>query len=548
MPVAALSQAPPALNGPARSVPASPNLAHNEAHALVLRADSHAERWEPEAAIQAATEAIRLNPGLARAWIVRSRARTMRGDTVGAQEDGTEAVRLDPRSYFAWAHRANARMLRGRFDEAAADVQEAMKLNDKEPFAWAIRGAIRIGRHDAKQAGNHLDEGLKDLFRAASLRPSYDFAFLHVGRVYERQGKHDAAIAEYDKVLKLRPSHVHARINRGLSKMRLNRLDEAIADFREANRLDPHSSNASVGLARALEAKQDLAAASTTWRSILDRKPEDAEARSAVERLAARIEALRQEEATRTVQHSTSRPTRVALVIGNGAYRGVPRLENPPRDAELIANSLRDLGFKTVHAWRDLNRGSMLKALRDFSALAAEADWAVIYFAGHGIEIDGRNYLLPVDAKLQRDLDVDDEAIPLERVLKEVAPAKKLRLVILDACRNNPFASRMKRSVGTRSVGDNGLAKVERQPQGTVLLYAAEPGSFALDNVKGSAVSNSPFADALSRHMRRPGVDIGRMFRSIAADVRRVTENQQQPYYTEGSLPDEDLIFYQGGG
>jgi len=134
----------------------------------------------------------------------------------------------------------------------------------------------------------------------------------------------------------------------------------------------------------------------------------------------------------------------VALIIGNSGYQHVARLANPANDSVAMSDALRSAGFDTVELRRDLTATLMRRAIRDFSDAARDADVAIIYFAGHGIEIDGANYLIPVDAVLERDIDAFDEAIPLDRLLSVIEPAKKLRLVILDACRDNPFAKVMR--------------------------------------------------------------------------------------------------------
>src|SRR5215472_15021194 len=150
---------------------------------------------------------------------------------------------------------------------------------------------------------------------------------------------------------------------------------------------------------------------------------------------------------------------RVALVLGNSAYQNVPPLANPVNDAALMAQTLKDAGFNVVDFRQNLSTLETRRALRDFGDKANDADIAVVYYAGHGLEVDGTNYLVPVDAKLERDSDVYDEAFSLDRMLVAVEPAKRLRLVILDACRDNPFGQTMKKSVATRSIG-RGLAKV----------------------------------------------------------------------------------------
>src|SRR5690349_18480222 len=136
--------------------------------------------------------------------------------------------------------------------------------------------------------------------------------------------------------------------------------------------------------------------------------------------------------------------SRIALVIGNSAYKNVANLPNPVSDASLIGGMLKNAGFDFVSVRLDLSIGEMRKALREFGAKARDADLAVIYYAGHGIELDGNNYLIPVDASLESDTDVLDEALPLDRVMFAVEPVRHLRLIILDACRDNPFAKTMK--------------------------------------------------------------------------------------------------------
>jgi uncharacterized caspase-like protein len=144
---------------------------------------------------------------------------------------------------------------------------------------------------------------------------------------------------------------------------------------------------------------------------------------------------------------------RVALVIGNSAYRNVPSLPNPANDADQVAALLKSAGFSAVELRHDLGIAELRRAISDFAEAASDVDVAVIYFAGHGIEIDGANYIIPVDARLLRDFDIEDETVSVDRILKSIEPAKKLRLVILDACRDNPFLKTMKRSIASRSVG-----------------------------------------------------------------------------------------------
>src|ERR1700694_3427224 len=216
---------------------------------------------------------------------------------------------------------------------------------------------------------------------------------------------------------------------------------------------------------------------------------------------------------------------RVALVVGNSAYQNVAALPNPINDSAVIAATLKDAGFDVVNSRHDLPAIEMRRALRDFADRARDADIAVIYYAGHGMEVDGTNYLIPVDAKLERDTDVYDEAFSLDRVLLAVEPAKQLRLVILDACRDNPFAKIMKKTVASRAVG-RGLAKVEPTRPNTLIAYSAKAGSTALD---GDA-KNSPFTTALAKHLTTPGLDVRRAFGFVRDDVLQTTSYRQEPF------------------
>jgi uncharacterized caspase-like protein len=231
---------------------------------------------------------------------------------------------------------------------------------------------------------------------------------------------------------------------------------------------------------------------------------------------------------------------RVALVIGNGAYEKVSRLPNPAQDASAIEGMLKAAGFDVVQRATDLNAVTLRRALRDFSDQVREADIAVVFYAGHGIEVNGANYLIPIDAVLERDIDVEDEAVSLDRVGQILEQAKRLRLVILDACRDNPFVRSMKRTIGSRSIG-RGLAKIEIQSSDTLVAYAAKAGSTAAD---GDG-ANSPYTTALIKHLATPGLDIRLALGRIRDDVLRATSNRQEPF-VYGSLGGAEIPLVPG--
>jgi uncharacterized caspase-like protein len=228
--------------------------------------------------------------------------------------------------------------------------------------------------------------------------------------------------------------------------------------------------------------------------------------------------------------------TRVALVIGNAAYQSVAHLPNATNDAELTARALREAGFSDVTVAKDLDRAGMVAALQDFGAKADKADWAFVYYAGHGIEMGGRNFLIPVDAKLRQERHIEDEAIALDRILASAQGARTIRLIVLDACRDNPFATQMEASGATRSIG-RGLARVETSGA-TLVLFAAREGTTAAD---GDG-TNSPFATAFANRIVEPGVEISLTLRRLSADVLKATGNIQEPVQY-GRLPEQEVYF-----
>lgn len=245
---------------------------------------------------------------------------------------------------------------------------------------------------------------------------------------------------------------------------------------------------------------------------------------------------------------------RVALVIGNGAYQYLPRLANPTNDARLIAATLQSVGFELIggNAQVDLDRAGFERAIREFGAALANASVGLFYYAGHGVQLQGMNYLVPVAANPITAADVDFELIDANTVLKQMElGGSTLNVVILDACRNNPFGGR-----GLRDAG-GGLAQMQA-PRGTLISYATQPGNVAIDGVTG----HSPYTAALAETIREPGLPILEVFNQVGVAVDRATAGQQQPWVAlsplEGTFyflgpttvniaptPDPETVFWQ---
>jgi len=231
---------------------------------------------------------------------------------------------------------------------------------------------------------------------------------------------------------------------------------------------------------------------------------------------------------------------RIAMVVGISAYKNAPRLSNPVNDAHAIGDALRRLNFDVAEL-DDVDFLNFQRGLREFGIRAQDADVAVVYYAGHGVQVDHENYLLPSDAKLERERDLLYEALPLSLILGEISQAHKIGIVLLDACRNNPFIERMSRSmsVAGRAIATSlGLARVDNVPRNTMVVMATKA-----DQVADDGGEHSPFAAALLAHFQLPGLELSLFFRSVRDTVLRATSNRQEPYVFS-SLGAEPFYFY----
>jgi tetratricopeptide (TPR) repeat protein len=419
-----------------------------------------------------------------------------KGALQSALDDFNAALKIKPDFYNALADRGRVETINRDFDAALADFAEAERLKPAAPQA-------RLFRCLAYTAMGQFDSALADCDSVIEKAPKFQFAVVSRADAYQAKGDLDAALKDYNFVLGLNPNHVRAHTGRGQLFERKHDLPQARADYRSAAfALTPYD-NFETALARQI----------------------------ARERLAA---------LTPQAPAAPDKLRRIALIIGNGAYQNVHQLGNPPRDARLIAGALRDVGFQAVTLSNDLTRDQFFEALRAFATEAEKADWAVVYYAGHGFEIGGVNYLVPVDARLAADHDAETEAVALEQVIAAVGGARKLRLVMLDACRDNPFAPTMQRTMELKLV-DKGFSDIE-PAAGFMVVYAAKHGETALD---GDGV-DSPFAVAVARDIRQPHVEVRKLFDLVRDDVWSASKHQQQPF-TYGSPPGREDFYFVAG-
>ena len=216
---------------------------------------------------------------------------------------------------------------------------------------------------------------------------------------------------------------------------------------------------------------------------------------------------------------------RVALVVGNSAYEATSALPNPANDARLFADLLTSQGFE-VETLVDVGRAAFAQGLARFEKRIEPGDIALFYYAGHGMQMRGENYLIGVDARLQSEFDVDAEAVSLNSVIGLMERQTSIVLVFIDACRNNPLAERLALADGaTRSAPPRGLAPINSTGSGTMVAFAALPGQVAYDGVE----RNSPFTSSLVEHLATPDLEIGTAFKRVIRDVREKTGGRQSP-------------------
>jgi Flp pilus assembly protein TadD len=368
--------------------------------------------------------------------------------------------------------------------------------------------------------------------------------YLIRGYSYVAKGDFDNGIADYDHAIQLNLKGAiafQAYLNRGLALGFKHDFDRAIADLDLAIKLDPKSAIAYSSRGSIYEEKGDYARAIADHDQALRISPNDAIASKARAHLQAVLAAQARPVQTGPGASSAVAGRRVALVIGNSRYASAPSLPNPRRDAEAVAAALQLAGFQTVTLKTDLGRDAMRDALRAFRALADAADWSLIYYAGHGIQIGKTNYLVPVDATLRDERDIEGEAVSYSELESTIDGSKAIRIIILDACRTDPFAGQMVRRDASRSI-PRGLSAPPEPKPGLLVVYSAKDGQVAEDGDGG----NSPFAKALVAHLNVPGREVRRVFDDVRDDVLEGTNNRQQPF-TYGSLTGKTDFFFVAG-
>ncbi|APG08802.1 hypothetical protein BKD09_10700 [Bradyrhizobium japonicum] len=498
--------------------------------ALVVRGNALINKRDYDRAIEALSSAIDLDPDNVGAINLRGLSHERKGEDDLAMADYNLAILKRANFGYAYNNRGTIHLRRGALQSALDDFNLSIKYTPTFLLGWTNRARMRTLNKD-------FDGAIADFAAAEKIDPAAPQIAGNRCITYGMMGKYDQAFADCDGLIQKQPRNTFAINNRAEVNVMKGDLDAALKDYNTVIQLNPNSVRAHSGRGQIYERRKDLAQARADYRAAAYSltkfdEPDVARARAiAQERLAALT--------PQAPAGSTGR--RVALVIGNGAYKNVHALPNPPRDAKMIANVLRDVGFQTVISVSDLSRDKFFEALQTFATEAENADWAVVYYAGHGFEIGGANYLVPVDAKLAADRDAETQAVALEQVIAAVGAARKVRLVMLDACRDNPFAPAMQRTLSLKLV-DKGFSNIE-PGAGFMVVYAAKHGETALD---GDGGADSPFATALAREIKVPKVEIRKLFDIVRDDVWSATKHEQQPF-SYGSPPGREDFYFVAG-
>jgi tetratricopeptide (TPR) repeat protein len=516
-------------------------------NALVKRAVAAREAGQFDRAIADATEAIKLNARNASVYWIRGSAYVGRNDYDQAIADLTRAIGLDPKYAAAYSWRAAAWKAKGDDDRALYDADQVVKLLPKQGSGYNSRCLILENKGEFAQA-------LPDCEAAVKLAPERALYLINRGTVLFRQGNVERAMEDFTRAIRLDPADEGGYSGRGEVLRAKRDYDRALVDFDRAVKMNPNSARALVFRGLTQEAKGDFAAAQEDFRTALKlpaflraqgsgagyyrsvkREQDTARARLAVLSDPNR----RAESQERAAIDPQLR--RIALVIGNGAYENATKLANPANDARIIAKALRGMGFEVIEGI-DLKQDAMRRTVNDFLRGATNARIALAFYAGHGIQIDGKNFLLPVDVTLEGK-DLTAGMTEVDQMLAGLDDQIRTNIVIFDACRNNPVAQPAAgegRSVQVRSglAAPSGLGKGATTGAGTLLAFATAPGQVALD---GDG-ENSPFSSALARHMGTPGLEVQQMLTRVRAEVVAATGSKQVPWSNSSLLGEIYLV------
>jgi tetratricopeptide (TPR) repeat protein len=525
------------------------------------RGASYSSSGEYERAISDFDKVIALKPKVADTYRSRGFAYAGKGDYDRAIVDYDKAISLDPKSVLSHYGRGLAFAAKGDDDHAigaykmaiALDPTQAIgsnelgvayiKKGDLENAIEAFDKAIAVNAGDANAFGNRglsyskkgdYDSSIADLDMAISLDPKMPSPYNHRGFAYYNKGDFDRAIADFDTAISLNPNYGLAHYNRGAAHEKKNQVGKALADYRLAvANMASTENETGVARRRIADIEEKIAAA----------------AKAAAEAELAKKQALANAVPTPTAPPPIRK--RVALVIGNSAYAHAEELPDPGNDARAMSQLLEGMGFG-VMSGVNLSKAEFEAKIAEFAKAAKTADLSLFFYAGHGLQVAGQNYLVPVDAKVEDKTDIGLELISVDAITDHMGGENKAGILLLDACRNNPFLRSLAQSLGAARAGSfseglaaifgsapaapisQGLAAITPDRKGLMISYAAAPGDIAVEDTG----PNSPFTAALLKRLPMEGLKLELALEQVKADVIEATNGAQSPW-VYSDLPTE---------
>ncbi len=437
-----------------------------------------------EEAIKDFDDALRLDPKSTSAYQNRGYSKHALGRYEGAIKDYRAVLTMEPNNSLAYNNSCWTKTFLGEYKEAIMDCNKAIELDPEDPSYYDSRGWTHFN------AGN-FKESIKDYSSSVRLGSNSDYTYAKLGLTQIRMGSYTDALNSANQAVVLDESYYYTYVIRGIAQFYLGNVEEAAADLVKSD---------SLALTRSL-----------TY-------PEANE----YEKLRRELGGLFE----KTINNRTSTPEKVvskkvALVIGVKSYTAVPPLVNTLNDAKDVAAMLRKKGFDVIELLDPRTKSEMRTAAINFSkALENYPDGVgMLYYSGHGMQIDGANYLIPAGATLEVKADVQEQCMDMDYFLRIMeANGNHLNIVVLDACRNNPFRSFSR-------AADKGLSMVSA-PKGSYIVYSTKPGSVASDGVG----RNGLFTSKLLKYLNEPALSIEQVFKKVAADVSADSNDAQRPW------------------
>jgi tetratricopeptide (TPR) repeat protein len=477
---------------------------------------------------------LEIDPGQRNMHLERGLAFHNKKDLDRAIADYNEALRLDPDYAIAFNNRGFAYYNKGDADRAIADYNEALRSDPKYITAM-------FNRAHAFERKNQYERALPDYDKIIDLQANNATAWSERCWARTMSGQLKAGLNDCNEAIRLRSNYANGLENRGFVQLMLNRIDDAIASYDAALRLEPKKSFALYGRGTAKTQKGDVngaradIAAATELRATIAADFGRFATRSGNPQTQVAVVTPPPPAPSKVIPApppplpnlpADTGGRRVALVIGNGAYVNANPLPNPANDARDVAAALRNLGFVVIEGI-DVDGAAMRRKIAEFGSKMTGASTTLLFYAGHGMQVAGENYLVPTDARLERPSSLGVEAIDVKVILADMESEKRVNLVFLDACRDNPLSRSLARSMGsTRSANiGQGLAQLNAGI-GTLITFATSPDTVALDGTG----RNSPFTTALLRHIRTPHLEVRSMLTRVRADVIQMTHEKQIPW------------------